>query len=865
MVSPAHMSPTNFVLCCGRQRQAASSEGGSDHRSESRQPLLNEETAEIRDGQDILQFSTPIFFGDESDQQVELGVMRLGQGVGRASCRWATQDGSAKAGDQYTAAAGEVVFEDGDTENKYIYIELEDDDQWHATNEFKVKLSSPEGCTLGNYLHTVRVKVMDNDLFPSGRYPEVAQGRDALDRVSGIGLFSQYVLLNFEQQGMAWRTLLTLLLDQMYPANILLQRWMGLYIVDVVFNIKDEETLKQLVFTSDRLSEAFVMAALYVLPMIPLHAWDYFKLELDIQGRSKAMLRKNLTRRYLNYSEESRGLVDSAKMMVALTDNARDCAAGYCAVLDLVQSMGTVMMLILFTLHSNPDAWWLAVVMPAVMLLYVFLRVCVLPAPTDSLPFKSALINFVNEMLANYRLIIGYCQRPKINEQMAARVSAYRRSQVPASQIAKNDEYFPTWLGNSFACIYILLEAPGVLQGREAGGHHGRGEGHVSLGTFLATIAVVKDVADAFAILYIVYLTVVNTFDPMRDLAFCLNLPTDLKWWSSVNQMRRKRTREAREERRELKGAVRFPVDTIPLRISGVCFRYHPEEPHILKDVTLAADQGSIVAVLGGHASGKDTLMQVLGHTLFATSGEVFVPGHLRLLQVTRDTMLFETWSIWENLTFGLGTSRISPDKVEAVLEELHMPKTLQLVRENRRAAAEAEAARAQGDAGEAEETLALQEQEGPNHWIDSINGSEKAKLNLARALLANPEVLILHMPFVHYDREMQEKVKGVLRMHRDERGIGQPEADRELRRPRSVFYSAMDLEEIEGAEVVWEINSKTKEVKAQTVAEVKAAAATEEAAGDAEAENSWEPTENSRAEGTPPSGPEAAGTAEGA
>jgi len=760
------------------------------------------------DGNDILQFSTQIFFGDESEEKVRLGVMRLGRGIGRVKCSWETQDGSAKAGDQYVAAQGEIVFQDGDVENQSLWIDLLNDDKWHASNEFKVKLSKPKGCMLGGFLHTSRVKVLDNNLFPADTYPEVVMGEDALAEVSGVGLFLQYFMLNCRQPGMTWRTVLTLILDQMGNLNILLNRWMSLYMIDVVFN-KDPETEKQLLFFSDKLTEAFLLASLYVIPMVFLHLWDYMKLQMDIKGHAKAFIRKNFTNRYLNYASESRDQVDNARITIALLDDVEDIAEGYCAVLDFVASACTVTMLVAFTLQSNPGAWWVVAVMPCLMLTFVFLRAKVLPEPTDAGPFKKSLVEFIREMVENYKLIVFYNQRPKINEQMTSRVAALRKNEVPGKQCSKNDDYFPSWLGSGFVCLYILLEAPAVLRGDEE-------EGGVSLGAFIATIRVIKDVANAFSILYTVYLTVIGTFDPVRDLTYCFNLRTDLQSWKELNETRRKVTREARQQARETnKGADSlYATDIIELKFKDVCFEYQPEEP-ILKDLNLAVKQGSVVGVLGGHGSGKNTLLQILGHSLFPSTGSVFVPGHLRLLQVTREPMMFESWSIWENLTFGVNTNGVNPGKVMTILEELRMDKTAELVKEHLEGPPVTPKPVEPTDEEEEEEDPLAEQEHGALHWVDHLNSSERAKLHLARALITNPEVLILHMPFVQYDKKMMAQVKEVLHMHRDQRGMGNPQANLHHRRPRSVIYSVMNPEDCEGEETIWKIEEdKTVSVR---------------------------------------------------
>ena len=76
---------------------------------------------------------------------------------------------------------------------------------------------------------------------------------------------------------------------------------LNIYLVDVLFNMNDPETKERLVLPS-RLDTAYVIAGLYVAPMLVLHAWDLVKALLDVQGHLRLYLQASLFRRYLNYS-----------------------------------------------------------------------------------------------------------------------------------------------------------------------------------------------------------------------------------------------------------------------------------------------------------------------------------------------------------------------------------------------------------------------------------------------------------------------------------------------------------------------------------------------------------------------------------
>lgn len=64
------------------------------------------------------------------------------------------------------------------------------------------------------------------------------------------------------------------------------------------------------------------------------------------------------------------------------------------------------------------------------------------------------------------------------------------------------------------------------------------------------------------------------------------------------------------------------------------------------------------------------------------------------------------------------------------------------------------------------------------------------ARLNLARALIVNPELLIMHMPMNTFTDGEADELMALLKEHVQERGVGFPTSGN-LRRPRTVFISA--------------------------------------------------------------------------
>merc|ERR1711957_575420 len=95
--------------------------------------------------------------------------------------------------------------------------------------------------------------------------------------------------------------------------------------------------------------------------------------------------------------------------------------------------------------------------------------------------------------------------------------------------------------------------------------------------------------------------------------------------------------------------------------------------------------------------------------------------------------------------------------------------------------------------------------EDGSDRWIRRLNMVELAHLNLARALVMNPEVLILQKPFKHYNAAMVKPIISILRKHISTRGYVFDAASEE-RRPRTVFFSAAYVNHTHDADICWKL-----------------------------------------------------------
>ncbi|GAA0419416.1 quaternary amine ABC transporter ATP-binding protein [Streptomyces luteireticuli] len=171
-----------------------------------------------------------------------------------------------------------------------------------------------------------------------------------------------------------------------------------------------------------------------------------------------------------------------------------------------------------------------------------------------------------------------------------------------------------------------------------------------------------------------------------------------------------------------------------------------------VRDVSFDVRPGEVFVVMGLSGSGKSTLVRCLTRLIEPTSGSIAIDGEdvcamdknaLRELRRRRAAMVFQH--------FGLLPHRTVLDNVAYGLEIQGVPK---LQRRSK--------------AAEMIEKVGLSGMEGRRPA--QLSGGQQQRVGLARALAADPEVLLFDEPFSALDplirRDMQEEV---VRLHRDE------------------------------------------------------------------------------------------------
>jgi len=157
----------------------------------------------------------------------------------------------------------------------------------------------------------------------------------------------------FQTPGMAWRTVLALVFDQLQNLYLLYTLLAGIHLVDILLKADDPTTASGRVFPKlSRHTEAVILGLGYIVPMFLVQGWEWVRVQLDITNRTGYFQQASLFGKYLNYSEESGTEVLPSDMQVAIIqDTAADVAEGYAGFLEVCRHLGKL-------LYFNGSSCW---------------------------------------------------------------------------------------------------------------------------------------------------------------------------------------------------------------------------------------------------------------------------------------------------------------------------------------------------------------------------------------------------------------------------------------------------------------------------------------------------------------------------
>lgn len=159
----------------------------------------------------------------------------------------------------------------------------------------------------------------------------------------------------------------------------------------------------------------------------------------------------------------------------------------------------------------------------------------------------------------------------------------------------------------------------------------------------------------------------------------------------------------------------------------------------ILKNVSLSIENGEFMSLLGPSGCGKTTLLKAIAGIVHVSSGSILMDGndvssvspHRRnAVIVFQDLRLFPHMTVAENIAFPLRMKGMKKnERLEKASEYLSMVKLSGI--EKRRVA--------------------------------EISGGQQQRVSLARALAADPELLLLDEPFSSLDENLREEMRELI------------------------------------------------------------------------------------------------------
>jgi len=769
----------------------------------------------------VIQFAAPLYLCTEADGQLVVQVVRIGDASRQASVSYATKDASAKAGQKYVAAHGTLNFEPGDTVRE-IHVELLQDERWDATLEFGLALSDCVGADLGLYLHACRAKIIDDDSYPTNNYSET---------LKGISLMIEYVKMNLGDRVIFRDTVKHIMMDLLKGMYFFLTLYLTIYLIDVVLAPGEEEEkgrehlegeregggkqeerrmllsgidatarflarrlheeggeeeegvefmTHQLIIPHHRRYTAVIIAALYIVPFAFLHLVDYCRVHMNIPYNVRKGTQTSLLAKFLNYKESRRKSINVGEItMTMMRDAVEVCDFGYMKILSVIGIMLKLFFALIFILAENRLAVIPLIFYPVVLGIFLACRERItIEANEDKASKQDEVVQVVNQTISNYPLIADFSLRPHIVDGYSKIIETLHRQEKVAAAIVTNNMYMAPWLTTLLIGTWMFY---GSFQVDTLGGP-------ISLGAFLATINVFKEVGVEMQEIYVECMEIQKSFGPLEKICYYMNLETDLFDRMTASQRSIRHGSARREEQmvaqdqqvahsRVAKAPKNvefvdshpaFTVDNIDIEIKDLCFSYNDME--VFANVNAKFQQGGMYSFVGPPHGGKGTLMRLLGRILLPQegNGDIFIPPHLRVLHVSMcDCLINDT--LLENLLLYAPIARVhgGVGRVKKICELVGLPEPL---------------------------IAHIDLDTKMKEWASQLSHTDFARLNLARAYIMNPECLVIHKPDMVFSSEEVPRVFELLRRHVNERGLALPESGRAVRRPRTVFYTCTTM-----------------------------------------------------------------------
>lgn len=186
--------------------------------------------------------------------------------------------------------------------------------------------------------------------------------------------------------------------------------------------------------------------------------------------------------------------------------------------------------------------------------------------------------------------------------------------------------------------------------------------------------------------------------------------------------------------------------------ISANNVTYRIGKKALFEEVNIKFTEGNCYGLIGANGSGKSTFLKILSSQLETTNGDIVITPGQRLSFLEQDHFKYDNYTVLDTVIMGnVRLYEIMKEKDAIYAKE-------DFTEEDGIKASELEGEFAEMDGWEAESDAATLLNglgiEADLHYctISELNGSQKVKVLLAKALFGNPDILLLDEPTNHLD-----------------------------------------------------------------------------------------------------------------
>ncbi|MCM1144400.1 MAG: ATP-binding cassette domain-containing protein [Blautia sp.] len=186
--------------------------------------------------------------------------------------------------------------------------------------------------------------------------------------------------------------------------------------------------------------------------------------------------------------------------------------------------------------------------------------------------------------------------------------------------------------------------------------------------------------------------------------------------------------------------------------ISANNVTYRVGKKALFEDVNIKFTEGNCYGLIGANGTGKSTFLKILSGALDTTNGDIAITPGQRLSVLEQDHFKYDAYCVMDVVIMGNERLyRIMKEKDAIYAKE-------DFSDEDGIRASELEAEFAEMDGWDAESNAAMLlnglgiNTDLHNSLMSDLNGNEKVKILLAKALFGNPDILLLDEPTNHLD-----------------------------------------------------------------------------------------------------------------